>query len=218
MTSESRHQITRSLLVWLYAWANRRLYHELAWAYDLVAWCVSAGQWATWRRAVLAGLPPGNLLEIGFGTGGLLCEMAQAGWRVTGVEPSPAMQRVSAARLARCAVAVERVQASAQALPFAAAAFDAIVVTFPAEYILDPHTLAEVGRVLRPGGVFVIGGLWVALHNNALGRLLPLFYGRPSAAFVAKMRTELERAGFEVTVGEVNVGSAAVGLVRAVRR
>ena len=36
-----------------YLWLCRRLYHELAWSYDIVADLVSAGQWDAWRRSVL---------------------------------------------------------------------------------------------------------------------------------------------------------------------
>src|SRR5437667_10005806 len=47
-------------------------------------------------------------------------------------------------------------QGSAQRLPFTSAAFDTVVSTFHSEYIYDPDTIAEVARVLRPGGRFIV--------------------------------------------------------------
>src|SRR5205085_6405329 len=47
-------------------------------------------------------------------------------------------------------------QGSAQYIPFPDAAFDTVVSTFPSEYIYDPDTIAEVERVLRPGGRLIV--------------------------------------------------------------
>src|SRR5207245_3250452 len=44
----------------------------------------------------------------------------------------------------------------AQHLPFSDASFDTVVSTFPSEYIYDPDTVAEVERVLRPGGRLIV--------------------------------------------------------------
>jgi ubiquinone/menaquinone biosynthesis C-methylase UbiE len=47
-------------------------------------------------------------------------------------------------------------RARAQALPFPDACFDSVVSTFPSDYIIEGHTLAEVRRVLRHGGRLVV--------------------------------------------------------------
>ena len=77
-------------------------------------------------------------------------------------------------------------QGSAQHLPFTDASFDTVVSTFPSEYIYDPDTIAEVERVLRPGGrLIVIEGanlLPVGFLQPALVLLQMLIYG-PSAVF-----------------------------------
>jgi SAM-dependent methyltransferase len=66
-------------------------------------------------------------------------------------------------------------QGSAQRLPFNAASFDTVVSTFPSEYIYDPATIAEVERVLRPGGrLIVIEG----------ANLLPVGFLQPLLVFV----------------------------------
>jgi ubiquinone/menaquinone biosynthesis C-methylase UbiE len=44
----------------------------------------------------------------------------------------------------------------AQALPYPANCFRNVVATFPTDYMLEPATLAEVYRVLQPGGCLVV--------------------------------------------------------------
>ncbi|MBC7225137.1 MAG: class I SAM-dependent methyltransferase, partial [Anaerolineae bacterium] len=122
----------------LYLWATRLLYGPLAWAYDAVSWAVSLGRWASWRRRALDLVAGHRVLELGFGTGDLLAEMARRGFQGVGVEPSAAMQRTASRKLSRRGLGVPRVRAVAQALPFRDGAFDAVVATFPSEYILDP--------------------------------------------------------------------------------
>lgn len=156
----------------LYLWACERLYHELAWGYDLVSWGVSFGRWTHWRSAACQylydkdGRLRQNVLEIGFGTGELLAQLTQAAvapgeprdktnFRTgqsmpIGLELSPAMHNVTRAKFQRRRLHAPRVQAFAQQMPFADGVFDAVVSTFPAPYIFDPQTLQECARVLRP--------------------------------------------------------------------
>jgi ubiquinone/menaquinone biosynthesis C-methylase UbiE len=182
----------------LYLWACERLYHELAPAYDAVSRLVSAGAWPDWRRLALDYVAGPHVLELGFGTGELLAELAAGDLRPVGLERSPAMHAVAAQRLMRQGVAAPRVQAMAQAIPFAAT-FDSVLATFPAPYILERETLAECARVLRPGGRLVIAGLYVRLRYSRLRRLVPLFYADPTPAQLAALAARVEEAGFCVT-------------------
>src|SRR5512142_496063 len=91
----------RTWYVRLYAWACRRLYNEFAWSYDAVSWLVSAGHWSAWRRLALEYATGGPVLEVGFGTGELLSELARRRLPAWGVDPSPAMQRITAGKLRR---------------------------------------------------------------------------------------------------------------------
>lgn len=190
-----------------YLWACERLYNECAWAYDAVAWGVSRGRWAAWRRAVLPWVHGPDVLEIGFGTGVLLREMARAGWRVTGVDRSAAMQR-KAARYAGHEPL--RIQAVAQQLPLAAATYDCVVATFPAPYIVDAATLCEVARVLKPGGRLVIGGLWVVSIRSVVEK-----QAEPPAVLLSRLGELVRAAGLAPTITEARVGGAQVGIVLA---
>jgi ubiquinone/menaquinone biosynthesis C-methylase UbiE len=189
----------RAVIRALYLWACERLYHELAPGYDVISRLVSAGAWPAWRRSVVPHIHGTRVLEIGFGTGELLGELAGLqSIRVTGLDLSPQMQAVAARRLADQGEGAPRVQAAAGTMPFGDRSFDTVVATFPAPYILEPDTLAECARVLQGGGRLVVGGLWVRVHNASLRRSVPLFYADPAVAALAQIAQRVEEAGFRV--------------------
>jgi SAM-dependent methyltransferase len=117
-----------------------------------------AGQWRVWQRLVIPRILGRDVLEIGCGIGTLLTDMVKAGYRCAAVDRSPQMVAATRDRLRSKGVSAFTpvLEASAQKLPFAAASFDTVVSTFPTEYVQDPATLREVGRVLRPGGRYIV--------------------------------------------------------------
>lgn len=132
------------------------LYHHMAWTYDAVAWSVSFGQWAAWRRLALLYLQPGPTLELAYGTGAFFVDMLQAGHQPIGLDLSPYMARLAGQRLRRYHLPLTLSRGQAQALPFPAGHFANVVATFPTDYMLEPATLAEVHRVLRGQGRLVV--------------------------------------------------------------
>jgi ubiquinone/menaquinone biosynthesis C-methylase UbiE len=141
----------------LVAFGFRLLYNELAGLYDLVSWVVSLGRWHKWQRSIWPYLPPsGCALEVGFGPGHLLVDLAAAGYQAKGLDLSPAMLRLAQRRLRRQALSVPLYRGRASALPFAAQSFDIIVVTFPTPFVYDPAWMRQAKRVLRRGGRLII--------------------------------------------------------------
>ena len=179
----------------LYLWATHRLYDEFAWAYDLTAWIVSAGRWDRWRCMALDYVEQQPVLEIGFGTGELLIEMARRGWRVAGVDLSPAMHRVTARKMRRRGIAAPRFQGRAQALPLPDESFGSIVATFPAEYIVDPASLHEFNRVLQPGGRLIIAGMVVYRQNAWWSGLSRLLFGAAPSTPLDRFQQHTDAAG-----------------------
>jgi ubiquinone/menaquinone biosynthesis C-methylase UbiE len=192
----------------LYLWAAERLYHELAWAYDLASWLVSLGRWSDWRRIALAHITGPRVLEVGFGTGELLLEMAGRDLEVVGLEYSDQMQRIAARKLARRGLAPPRVQGRAQALPFAGGRFDAVISTFPAAYILDLATLGEVARLLRPpdpaggteGGRLIVVGLAVTVNSRLWRQAMDLLFGPPPASPLQRWEQLAAGAGLQARI------------------
>lgn len=114
------------------------------------------------RREVLQALnlvPGEQVLDVGSGPGLLAYDMAVAvgpGGRVRGIDASRSMVAMAAKRCAAQSW-VDFQLADATKLPFPDASFDAAVSTQVYEYVRDiPVALAELHRVLRPGGRAVI--------------------------------------------------------------
>ncbi|WP_188987330.1 class I SAM-dependent methyltransferase [Saccharopolyspora thermophila] len=98
----------------------------------------------------------GDVLEVAVGTG-LNLPGYPVGARLTGIEWSRQMLALARQRAARLGRRVHLLQADAQALPFPDASFDTVVCTFSLCAIPDERqALAEMARVLRPGGRLVL--------------------------------------------------------------
>ena len=111
--------------------------------------------------AELVGSPMQHVLDLMCGTAEVSLALARRGHRLLGVDRSPAMLGVAADRLAGAADFPARnlslVQADAGAIPAPDHAFDVALVGGNGSFNhLDdeqaPKALAELGRVLRPGG------------------------------------------------------------------
>jgi demethylmenaquinone methyltransferase/2-methoxy-6-polyprenyl-1,4-benzoquinol methylase len=107
-------------------------------------------------------LPAGaRVLDLATGTGDLAIDIARMhpDARVVGLDPSPQMLAVAAAKLARHALSdrVTLVRGDAQQLAFATGEMDAATIAFGIRNVPDrPAALREMARVVRPGGRVVI--------------------------------------------------------------
>ena len=104
------------------------------------------------RARVCTGLS-GDVLEIGFGSGLNLGHLPPQVTGVWAVEPSATALRLSAPRREASPVPVHLAGDDAQVLPFPDHRFDAALCTWVLCSVPDRRrALAEVARVLRPGG------------------------------------------------------------------
>jgi SAM-dependent methyltransferase len=113
-------------------------------------------------RAQVGGAAAGTVLELGIGSGLNLPFYGPAVRRVIGVEPSAALRGLAAARASGLGCALDLRAGTAERLPADAASVDTVVTTWTLCSVADPlAALAEVRRVLRPGGrlVFAEHGL-----------------------------------------------------------
>lgn len=198
-------------------WGLRRLYHELAWSYDLVAAAVSGGYWPHWITAVLPYLRPGLTLEVGCGTGFLQRALALRGLPHLGLDRSPEMLRLARQKVLASAAELHLVRGDARMLPIPSASCANIVATFPAPYILDPRTLEEIKRVLAPGGQLLIVDFGRLLGDDAYAATVDRIYRATLQAHQPEPHpARLQLAGFETRWHDVGVGQSQVSIICAV--
>ncbi|HEV7476206.1 MAG TPA: class I SAM-dependent methyltransferase [Burkholderiales bacterium] len=106
-----------------------------------------------WRAELLADLS-GEVLEVGAGTGSTLSLYPKAVTRLVMAEPDPHMRRRLREKPRPAGVEVS--DASLEKLPFDDRSFDAVVCSLVLCSVRDQKAaLAEIARVLRPGGRLV---------------------------------------------------------------
>ena len=142
----------------------RQLFAPLPDRYDRLAEILSFGQNGRWRRAMvdclLAAPASGSnrvVADIAAGTAGVSLQIAdRTGARVIGLDLTEQMLRQGARNVVSAGASghVSLINARAEQLPLADASVDALTFTYLLRYVGDPQaTLAELARVVKPGGV-----------------------------------------------------------------
>jgi ubiquinone/menaquinone biosynthesis C-methylase UbiE len=99
---------------------------------------------------------PGSLLDIGCAAGAEFAPLLARGFQIVGLDYSPEMLRLAQQRFG-AAHGLHLCRADAESLPFPDASFDHVVCLGVFEYLSTyDRSLAEIQRVLRPGGVAII--------------------------------------------------------------
>src|SRR5215210_7527009 len=132
------------------------MFDRIAGPYDLMNSVMTAGLHHRWREraADLARVGPGSrALDVATGTGDLAIELASRGAEVVGSDFSEGMLDVARGK----APGLRWEWGNALALPYEDASFDAATVGFGARNFSDlDRGLAEMARVVRPGGRVVV--------------------------------------------------------------
>jgi len=138
----------------------RDLFAPLGPSYDRWSRLLSLGQDPRWRRFLVSRVecgPDGSVLDVATGTAAVAIELVRhKGCRVVGIDQSPEMLAGAQARIEAASLSdrITLIEGGAEKLPFPDGAFDALTFTYLIRYVEDPGvTLAELARVVRPGGV-----------------------------------------------------------------
>ncbi len=114
-----------------------------------------------YMRRVLAedlGIDPRGrkTLDVGCGGGILAEELARLGCAVTGIDPSEKSLEAARAHARAEGLAIDYRRGTGESIPFPDAAFDLACCCDVLEHVEDlPKVIAEISRVLKPGGVFL---------------------------------------------------------------
>jgi ubiquinone/menaquinone biosynthesis C-methylase UbiE len=170
--------------------------------YDPVQWLLG-GDAARAELIEHARLAPGQrVLDIGCGTGSLIVAIASQhpDVEVVGLDPDPKALARARRKCAQRALSVQLDQGFSDALPHPDACFDRVFSSFMFHHLdgeTKRRTLAEVRRVLRPGGALHLldfGG--EADHGE--GRLARLLHSAEHLHdnFAGRIPALMDRAGF----------------------
>lgn len=163
-------------------------------------------KYAALKREMFGGLSH-TVLELGAGDGANFRYLAP-GTRVIAIEPNVHMHRWLRARAARHGIDVDVRAATAEALPLADRAVDAVISSLVLCTVPDPaRVLAEVRRVLRPGGRYWCIEHVAAPEGSALAGLQRalrrpwrwMFEGCETSRDTARLLREAGFASVEVT-------------------
>src|SRR5579884_1174521 len=150
--------------------------------------------WEAVARAFVGLVALGDVLDAGAGDGAIAELLAPRARRITCLDRNARMVAAARMRLAR-ASNVDVVRGDVTAIPAADAAFDQVLLLNVLTSVATPAAaLAEVARVLRPGGQLVLVTLDAHTHATVTAA-----YGHVHAGFrPAALRRMLARAGLAV--------------------
>jgi len=140
-----------------------QMFDNISGNYDGLNRVISFGIDIKWRKKVLklvSDTNPSNILDIATGTGDLAILMSEtAATEIVGLDLSEGMLEVGRRKVSdkNLNSRIRLIQGDSENLPFADNSFDAVTVGFGVRnFETLEKGLAEILRVLRPGGIFVI--------------------------------------------------------------
>jgi 2-polyprenyl-6-hydroxyphenyl methylase / 3-demethylubiquinone-9 3-methyltransferase len=110
-------------------------------------------------------------LEVGCGGGILSEEIARLGFAVTGIDPAAPSLQLAASHAQAGGLRISYEQGSGEAIPYRDDSFDIVFCCDVLEHVRDvPKVIAEISRVLKPGGVFC----YDTLNRTCLSKLVAI--------------------------------------------
>jgi len=129
--------------------------------YDLINTVLTLGFDKSWRDKAVSNLIGNTVLDLGSGTGAAFDQLIN--YETTAIDPDKKMLELNSFE--------NKVLGSAEDLPFNDNSFDNVFCSFVWRNILDTDkALAEVYRVLKPGGKFIL--LDMTRPKNSFLRML----------------------------------------------
>ena len=149
------------------------------------------------------------VLDLGCGGGFMSEAIALRGAKVTGVDPAPGAVAVANRHAAQSSLSICYLVGTGEHLPIRDASMDHVVCVDVLEHVADlDRVIAEIRRVLRPGGAF----LFDTINRTLLARLVYVVFGErllriappgthDPSKFIKpeELRGKLEAAGFQVS-------------------
>lgn len=177
-------------------------------------------------RAAAGDLNGRNMLDIGCGMGGFAVAAELAGADVTALDYNPAYCLITTVRGAQHGIDLPVMRAAGEALPLPDASYDLVTAWDVLEHVQQPERmLAEIARVLRPGGYVLMTAInRFAFRDPHFHLPLINYLPRPIAELViAGLGRSKRRAAFRdrqrlsemhyVTYGQIKRQAARHGLV-----
>lgn len=172
--------------------------------YDQVVSLLTLGRRKPLRSmtVALAGIQPGDrVLEVGCGTGDVAiaaCALAGPQGSVAGIDAGPEMIAVARAKAARAGVTIDFRVEPIEALTHPDATFDVVLSSLMMHHLPDDlkrQGLAEIARVLKPGGRLLI--VDAKRPSTWLGHILNhlMLHGKLNTA-IQDLPAMLQQAGY----------------------
>lgn len=175
------------------------MFDQISHRYDLLNHLLSVNIDKAWRNKaikMLKAFQPKTILDIATGTADFAIAAGKLNpEKITGIDLSEGMLRIGRQKVEKKGLSnlIELRKADSEALPFENHSFDAAVVGFGVRNFENLEKgLAEIFRVLRPGGVFVV--LEFSLPKNKVFRSLYFFYFLKVLPWLGRLISKNSRA------------------------
>jgi ubiquinone/menaquinone biosynthesis C-methylase UbiE len=202
------------------AGSTRGLVINWGWRYDLMLWwnnLLLGGKWQQLQRKIVerAQFQPGEaVLDVGCGTGTLALRAytrVGAAGRVAGIDPGPRQIARARHKAGRAGFPIDFQVAAIEHLPFADHSFDVVLSTFMMHVLPDDlkrQGLAEIARVLKPGGRLLIVDFKRPEEHQQPGQPARPVHTGPWNSGVQDQPGFLKEAGFaQIESGEIETGT-----------